>query len=895
MPGWSLARDAPKRKKKQGWECPAPSVEDWEDYKKWKEEQGRKDELPAAPQVFLADSQLLFYQDPDVQLPWIHRLKCELPRRVGRLSGELPVKASYIGFGTEDDSDLYEVFKKAMAQIGVVLCRQIHNPPSRFELAHLEQSDLVLVGGGDRKRLWETLGTDLGTNAVAEHVKWRYLQGAVVVAVGTAMSLLGEKSWYSMGAGKIVPFTGWKIFPHVVAPEAEGEDLEDVVEQLGGPGVVILGIHSGGGMIFNKDGLVEPVRNMISEYRWDWPSSSVKQALLLGPPRGTGLICPLYAATKKREGEVGQDEEEVDAWAYALTQEEEHEEEQLMEHFDIHNAWLAVQQLDEVEALKQRGNESFKADKADLARLQYEQARVLLKSSACRWSELEKETQERLEGLSAPGLPSEKQRAQAELGRSRLKEDFRATGALTSLLLNLCACHLLLYEQDQERETQRRGQAALEPEAAQARDALVEGAVEQETTLVELRDNLAAAFRAANEALLLSAGRSAKAWYRRGCVFEKMRDPRNALRDFEEGLLRAPGDKGITKKRDEVREAAGTVAESMYYARHKELDEQERQLKMETRRGLLLRGSFGDPYVDEKGQFAVTQPLARLVEATVEEVEGRQRLVIDKIAVGSSEDVPYLHPQALWTWEFMVQKAVSLQVLQIEDVDLGAGPLEWLCKGLRSHAEVRTLRLQGVHLGSAGGKMLRNVVAQSRSLLQVALDNCALGDAGVAEVAEGLGDSPGQLEVLSLKHNMLTAKRVGKIADALCAADNSLGLSELDLGGNALAFEGARELGRLVASGAHRLRVLALQDCLIDLAGFWRLTGNLDDSRPLTTLDLRCNPIGRGTRRCWRSTMGPTIRCEVLLSDHPLKARKEAHIDSAELDTRGFPLPGRWA
>ena len=46
-----------------------------------------------------------------------------------------------------------------------------------FELAHLEQSDLVLVDGGDRRRLWETLGTDLGASEVAEHVKWRYLQG----------------------------------------------------------------------------------------------------------------------------------------------------------------------------------------------------------------------------------------------------------------------------------------------------------------------------------------------------------------------------------------------------------------------------------------------------------------------------------------------------------------------------------------------------------------------------------------------------------------------------------------------------------------------------------------------------------------------------------------------
>lgn len=36
-------------------------------------------------------------------------------------------------------------------------------------------------------------------------------------------------------------------------------------------------------------------------------------------------------------------------------------------------------------------------------------------------------------------------------------------------------------------------------------------------------------------------------------------------------------------------------------------------------------------------------------------------------------------------WEFMVQRSAQLRILCIEDVDLGSGPLEWLCKGLRSH------------------------------------------------------------------------------------------------------------------------------------------------------------------------------------------------------------------
>lgn len=904
LPGWSLARDKPRPKQKQGWECPAPTVEDWEDYKKWKEQQGVKDELPPATQIYLADTSLLFYQDPDVQLPWIHRIKVELPRRVGRLSGDLPVKASFIAFASDDADELYEEFKKAMAMIGVVLCRHIHNPANRFEIAHLEQSDLIMVQGGDRRRLWDTLGTDLSSNVVAEHVKWRYLQGAVVIAVGEAMTLLSEKSWYVSKTGdkeSVIPYTGWKIFPHIVVPEDIDTDCEDLVESLGGAGVVILGLSSGGGMIFNRDGLVEPIRHMIQEYRWDWQSESVKQAVLLGPPRGTGLICPLYAAMKEQEGD--DPDEDMDVWSYALTQEEEHDEERLIEQFDVHNTWLDPVSRAEVESLKQQGNEAFKAGKADLAGLHYEKARVQLESTARSWSDLSEEIQKSLDALEVPKkkpqLPSEKKAAAAQKDAGQ-KEDHRGTALLLSLLLNLCACHLLAHEQDEARKkaTDTGDAAVREATSADSADANATDSV-LTTTLVEVRDNLVSAFRAANEALALSGGRSAKAWYRRGCVFEQMRDPRNAHRDFEHALQCSPGDKAIAKRRDVAKEAASAIPENMYYARHKEMDAQEQQLKLDSRRALLLRGSYGDAFVDERCQFSVAQPLARLIEGKLEEIDGKPQLVVDDETEGDpeinrvKENAVYLHPHALWAWEFMVQRAPNLQLLEMEDVDLGSGPLEWLCKGLRTHSEIKVLRLTGCHLGPSGAKMMRNVIAQNASLIDIGLDDCALHDLGLDEIAEGLRGSTGPLEVLSLRRNHLSARKLGKLAGVLIE-ENTISLAELDLSGNPLGIGGIKDIARILGSSAHRLRVLRLQDALVDIAGFWRLVNNLDDGRPLSQLDLRCNPIGRGTRRIWRSTMGPTIRCDVLLSDHPLKVRKEALLKDAESDKKWYPLPRRW-
>lgn len=906
LPGWSLARDSTPKRKKQGWECPAPTVEDWQDYKAWKEEQEKKLELPAAPQVFLADSQLLFVKDPDVQLPWIHRLKCELPRRVGRLSGELPVKASYIGFGTHDDPSLYDLFKSAVAQIGIVLFRHIHHPPNRFELAHLEQSDLVVVGGGDRKRLWETLGTDIGSNQVAEHVKWRYLQGALVIAIGEAMSLLGEKSWYKSGTS-IIPFTGWKIFPHVVALDDDTEDLEDLVEQLGGAGVVILGVVPGGGMIFNSDGLVEPVRHFVQEYRWDWQSSSVKRALLLGPPRSTGLICPLYAAMRDRDAS-NMDAENPDVWAYALTSEEEQEEELLVERFNDQNLWLSHDARQEIEELKQKGNKALKGGSADLAELNYQRARVLLKDTACTWSDLSLEERTALEAVDSQKrklLPSER-RHDSRLHAGTQKNDYQAAALLTSLLLNLCACHLLAHDQDMERQ---RKQSSLpqtcEPVETRLRHVDSTGVSQlsgheeldvpnEVTTLVELRDHLVEAFVAANDALLLTAGRSAKAWYRRGCVFRKMRDPRNALRDFEEALAREPGEKEIVKKRDEVKEAANLVAENMYYARHKALDEQEDRFNLKDRDALVLRGCMSDPYSDKQCEFAVGQPIARLVDGKLEDADGRLQFVVSGGDSASSDEMPYLHPRAFWTWEFLVQRACTMRLLCIEQVDLGAGPLEWLCKGLRIHQTIQVLHLIGTHVGPAGAKMLRNVIAQNQSLVEIAFDMCALHDAGLDEIAEGLCSHSGSLESLSLQKNYFTSRRLGKLVTTLCSADYDLSLTHLDLSGNKIGSPGANEVGRIIGSGAHKLREIRIVDCLVDVAGFWRLVGNLDDARPMSRLDLRRNPIGRGTWRCWRGTMGPNIRCEVLLSENPFRARMEAQQEPRGAGSHAYPMPDSW-
>ena len=65
---------------------------------------------------------------------------------------ERRIKASYIGFGTDDAVEFYDMFVEAMKAIGIYDCMQItagdiKTEPTKPMLAHLERSDVVRCPG----------------------------------------------------------------------------------------------------------------------------------------------------------------------------------------------------------------------------------------------------------------------------------------------------------------------------------------------------------------------------------------------------------------------------------------------------------------------------------------------------------------------------------------------------------------------------------------------------------------------------------------------------------------------------------------------------------------------------------------------------------------------------
>ena len=90
-----------------------------------------------------------------------------------------------------------------------------------------------------------------------------------------------------------------------------------------------------------------------------------------------------------------------------------------------------------------------------------------------------------------------------------------------------------------------------------------------------------------------------------------------------------------------------------------------------------------------------------------------------------------------------MQRSPGLRILRIEDVDLGSGPLEWLCKGLRGH-KVGVFR-----------KFVQSLIVLLKGNPSFAADRCSLGACWLQDDAERAGtkhlshrDEPGDVDVV---------------------------------------------------------------------------------------------------------------------------------------------------
>jgi peptidase E len=227
------------------------------------------------PIVLLADSQLLFRQkeEPARLESWCGWVEVEKP------------KAAYLGASNGDDPRFYSLFEAAMERAGIVDLRMIRSEYSEEDAAFLSQADIILLAGGDVEKGWNVFRE----NGVREEIFKRYFDGGLLIGVSAGAVQLGLCGWNQGPDDECELFDTFKLVPFIVDAhdEKQGWDsLKRAVEIAGGKRNG-LGIRTGGGFIYYRAGVIEPLLYPLTEF--SCVNGIISHSLLL-PPDETAPI-----------------------------------------------------------------------------------------------------------------------------------------------------------------------------------------------------------------------------------------------------------------------------------------------------------------------------------------------------------------------------------------------------------------------------------------------------------------------------------------------------------------------------------------------------------------------------------------------------------------------------
>ncbi len=210
--------------------------------------------FPIQPIYLLADSQLLF-QAIDGR-PLLE----EACRGIDKPS----LKAAYIGASNGDDPVFFSLFEGAMDLLGIEQRRHIMAAYDDEDQEWLQDSDLILLAGGNVARGWEVLdGTEMKPDLIQA-----YYSGSILVGISAGAIQLGLGGWQDEEPGEEDDLLEtFKLIPFYL--DAHDEDnkwqrLRSVVSSAGSHAKCI-GIPKGGGMIYHPDHTLEPVRQPLVE------------------------------------------------------------------------------------------------------------------------------------------------------------------------------------------------------------------------------------------------------------------------------------------------------------------------------------------------------------------------------------------------------------------------------------------------------------------------------------------------------------------------------------------------------------------------------------------------------------------------------------------------------
>jgi cyanophycinase len=200
------------------------------------------------PIYLFADSQLLFWRNQDeLFLDSIRRL----------IESTAP-RAAYVGASNGDDPAFYSIFEAAMEGIGIRDCRMILSSFQADDQSFIDESDIILLAGGDVERGWNVFNE----TGLKEVIIRKYYEGTLLIGISAGAVQLGMfgSSEAEGSANRLIDT--FRLIPFIIGAHEEREEwigLKWAVNLLNGS-VKGIGIPAGGGLVYHPDHSIEAIR-----------------------------------------------------------------------------------------------------------------------------------------------------------------------------------------------------------------------------------------------------------------------------------------------------------------------------------------------------------------------------------------------------------------------------------------------------------------------------------------------------------------------------------------------------------------------------------------------------------------------------------------------------------
>ncbi|MCA2245514.1 Type 1 glutamine amidotransferase-like domain-containing protein [Mycobacterium sp. WUMAC-067] len=220
------------------------------------------------PLYLLADSQLLFWKGDGRLL---------LEAALDGLPRDKPLSAAYVGASNGDRPEFYEIFEAAVDAVGITDHCMIHSSFGPAHRAFLENTQLIVLAGGDVRLGWNTFEE----TGMKQTILDRYTKGAVLVGISAGAVQLGRYGIVESPGTELLDV--FNLAPMVIDVHDERADwgrLSRTIQLLEGAATG-LGTPSGGGVVVHPDSTVEPLRYPAHKFVYD--GTRVVQSLLSPP------------------------------------------------------------------------------------------------------------------------------------------------------------------------------------------------------------------------------------------------------------------------------------------------------------------------------------------------------------------------------------------------------------------------------------------------------------------------------------------------------------------------------------------------------------------------------------------------------------------------------------